>query len=148
MTRTIGKIPEDIKKEITEALKKNQTVYLATIEEENPRVRPVTLVYLEDEFWILTDTQSGKMKQIAKNPNIEFCYPMTEGKEIGYVRFSGKAKVIKKKETKEKIAPQVPYFKTYWKGLDDPNFTLIKVKTEEVDYMRLGEIEGERFKNK
>jgi general stress protein 26 len=88
------------------------------------------------------------MKQIAKNPNIEFCYPMGEGKEIGYVRFSGKAKVIQKKETKEKIAKQVPYFKVYWQGLDDPNYTLIRVKTEEVDYMRLGEIEGERFKNK
>jgi len=148
LARTNGEIPDDVKEEITEALKKNQTVYLATIDDNVPRVRPVTLVYLADEFWVLTDSKSGKIKQIMKNPNIELCYTMGDGKDVGYVRFSGKAKIMENKEIKEKIAKKVGYFKTYWKGSDDPNFTLLRIKAEEVDYMRVGEIEGERFRNR
>jgi len=47
-----------------------QHVSLATIESDQPRVRPVTLIYFDKRFWITTDSWSAKVKQIQKNEKI------------------------------------------------------------------------------
>lgn len=55
-------------------LKEAETYYLATVEDEQPRVRPFGTIHsFEDKLYI----QSGKVKdvskQIAKNPKVEIC---------------------------------------------------------------------------
>jgi uncharacterized pyridoxamine 5'-phosphate oxidase family protein len=51
-----------------------QHVFLATVEGNHPRVRPVTLVYFENRFWITTETKSAKVKQVENNPKVNFAY--------------------------------------------------------------------------
>ena len=61
-------------KEVYEFLKKCGTYYLATVEGDQPRVRPFGTVDLfEDKLYI----QTGKVKEVSKqmmaNPKIEIC---------------------------------------------------------------------------
>ena len=51
-----------------------QHVFLATIEGDQPRVRPVTLINFEGKFWVTTETRSRKVKQIMKNPKVELSF--------------------------------------------------------------------------
>jgi len=42
------------------------TFFLATEENNQPRVRPVTLVFFDERFWVLTGTDDAKVKQLQK----------------------------------------------------------------------------------
>lgn len=60
--------------EIYEFLKKCQTYYLATIEDNKPKVRPFgTIDIYNDELTIQTGKIKDVSKQMHNNPNIEIC---------------------------------------------------------------------------
>jgi uncharacterized pyridoxamine 5'-phosphate oxidase family protein len=60
--------------EIYELLKKCSTYYLATVEGDQPRVRPFGTCHLfEDKLYIQTGKSKPVSKQIATNPKIEIC---------------------------------------------------------------------------
>jgi len=132
---TREKIPEEMRKKIWESFKGFQTISLATAEGDRPRVRPITMGYLDSRFWILTGTADAKIEQIRDNPKIEFSLPLKRGEHEGYVRGAGTANIIESKELKDSIARRCDYFSMYWKGLDDPNYTLLEIVMEEIEYM-------------
>jgi uncharacterized pyridoxamine 5'-phosphate oxidase family protein len=68
--------------EVYEFLKKSGTYYLATVEGDQPRVRPFgTVDIFEDKLYIQTGRSKDVSKQIKANPKIEIC-AFTEGKWI------------------------------------------------------------------
>lgn len=60
--------------ETFEFLKKSHIFYLATIKDDEPRVRPFgALNIYEDKIYILTNNQKEVYKQIKKNNKAEIC---------------------------------------------------------------------------
>lgn len=55
-----------VKDEVWNYFKDSQSIFLATSEGNRPRVRPVTLIYFDRKFWIITGTNSNKVAQIQK----------------------------------------------------------------------------------
>jgi len=122
--------------EIKEALshfKDFEHVFLATIDGNHPRVRPVTLINLNKRFWVTTDTNSAKVKQIEKNPNMELCLLFTEQDMDCCARVAGLAKIIRDKDTKTKIAKRCDFFSKHWESVDDPNYTLLEICPAEIE---------------
>jgi len=134
-----------IKEEVWKRFAKSQVVFLGTAEGEQPRVRPVTLTNFDQKFWIATGTRSAKARQIRRNPNVEFCFPLQEGEKNGYIRVAGIAETINDRDTKAKLADQMDFFSAYWKGVDDPDYTLLRITRVEVEYMCPGEAEAHTF---
>jgi uncharacterized pyridoxamine 5'-phosphate oxidase family protein len=131
----------EMKTEIWDWLKEIQVVYLATVEGDRPRLRPVTMGYYEDKFWILTGTKDAKTAQIRSNPNIELLHDLVNDKGRGYIRFIGTATVMEQDmETKNRIATKFPFFKEFWETPEDPNCTLIATDIERLEYMRPGQM--------
>lgn len=59
---------------VYEFLKKCGTYYLATVENDQPRVRPFgTVNIFEDKLYIQTGKVKPTSKQIAENPKVEIC---------------------------------------------------------------------------
>lgn len=112
-----------------------QHVCLATIEDDQPKVRPVTLIYFDKKFWITTGTRSAKVKQIQRNPKVELCLLFKEGDEDCCIRVTGRAKIAKNKETKARIAKHCDFFSEHWESVDDPNYTLLEVHPAEIEYV-------------
>jgi uncharacterized pyridoxamine 5'-phosphate oxidase family protein len=55
-------------------LKKTQTYYLATVEGDQPRVRPFgTIDIFEGKLYIQTGKVKEVAKQLSKNPKLEIC---------------------------------------------------------------------------
>lgn len=68
--------------EVYEFLKKCQTYFLATVEGDQPRVRPFgTVDIFENKLYIQTGKVKDVAKQIKANPKIEIC-GMADGKWI------------------------------------------------------------------
>ncbi|MFC2077783.1 pyridoxamine 5'-phosphate oxidase family protein [Candidatus Bipolaricaulota bacterium] len=130
---------EEIKQEVWSHLKEAQCVYLATAEADQPRVRPVSLLNIDQKFWIATGTRSAKARQMLRNPNAEFCLPLTEECGNGYIRVAGVASIITDQETRSAVGCKIPFLTEYWSGADDPGFCLIRITRVEIEYLRPGE---------
>jgi len=121
--------------QILNQFKETQFVALATIDGIRPRVRPITLIYLDRRFWMVTSTSSNKVIQIKQNANVEFTYQFSENNEDCCIRILGKAKIIKDKNTKTSIAKRISFFNNYWSSPEDPDYTLIEILPDELQYV-------------
>ena len=135
-----------VKDEAWNYFKDSQCIFLATSEENQPRVRPVTLICFDKKFWITTGTNDNKVAQIQKNPKIEFCLMVKKGDGQGYMRGIGLAKIVKDKKQKEKIARHCDFFSDFWESPDDPDYTLIELFINEIEYLRPDENNVCKFK--
>jgi len=137
---------KDFKAEIWKRFKDYPHIFLASQENNQPRVRPVTLVNFDERLWILTGTHDAKVKQIRKSPKIEFCLLFEEEGYHGYIRAVGSAKIVSDRETKVKVAKHCDFFGKHWVSLDDPNYTLLELKLVEIEYLGPNENMIRKFK--
>lgn len=61
-------------KKVFDFLEKAGTFYLATVEGDQPRVRPYgAMLYFEDKIYIMAFGKTNATRQIAQNPKAEIC---------------------------------------------------------------------------
>lgn len=108
--------------------------HLATIDGNQPRVRPMTLISVENQLWLATKTEWDKVDQIIDNNRVEFTVAPLRKNGTGSIRVTALAVVIEDKETKRKLSLAIPWFNQYWIDSDDPNFTLIRLKLKRMLY--------------
>jgi len=118
--------------EVMEKLDKSVLVNLATIEDNQPRVRCVTLVPYNDKLWLLTYHSRSKKSQLALNKNIEFNFLFAKDKYQGQIRGRGFATEVNDLNTKELLAAEITWFKDNWSSAGDPDFCLYSISLKEV----------------
>lgn len=69
---------EELRKVTWDSLKDCQVVFLATIDGNRPRVRPVTLMRKGNALFTVSRLKSQKLEQIAKNPMVEFAFSLPD----------------------------------------------------------------------
>lgn len=67
------KLTDKTKQIMAERFGKDNVVALATAEAGKPYVRSVNAFYEDGAFYVITYALSGKMKQIAQNPEVAIC---------------------------------------------------------------------------
>jgi general stress protein 26 len=121
--------------QILNRFKETQFVALATFDGMRPRVRPMTLIYLDRRFWLVTSTSSNKVAQIKQNPSVEFTYQFGESGEDCCIRILGKAEIIEDSNTKTGVAKRIGFFGNHWSSPEDPDYTLLEVLPDELQYV-------------
>jgi uncharacterized pyridoxamine 5'-phosphate oxidase family protein len=102
--------------EVYEFLKKCGTYYLATVEGDQPRVRPFgTIDLFEGKLYIQTGKVKDVSKQIQKNPKVEIC-AFGEGK---WVRVAGTLVRDDRVEAKAHMLDSYPSLKDRYSAEDD-----------------------------
>jgi len=133
-------MPETISGLMKESLSwfKNTTInaYMATVEDDQPRTRPVSILWREDAVWLTSGASNGKAQQVRRHPCVELCVPIERNDRHGYVRLSGEAEIVTDPEIRARIGAEFPFFGTFWEGTDDPRYTLIRVVPGEILYLR------------
>jgi len=69
-----------------------------------------------------------------------------KGEREGYIRGTGRVEINENREQREKIAQNCDFFYEFWKGPDDPKFTLIEVFLEEIECLKPDETITYRLK--
>ena len=136
---------EETKKEVWAYFKDMQVIYLATVEGDTPRVRPVTLIHFDKKMWVTTGSGDNKIKQINTNKNIEFCLLLKAGETSGYIRGTGTAEIINDTKTRVLIAENTPFFKEFWEDTNDPGYALLRIHAQDIEYLKPGSLKAERF---
>lgn len=102
--------------EVYEFLKKCGTYYLATVEGDQPRVRPFgTVEIFEDKLYIQTGKVKEVSKQIQSNPNVEIC-AFAEGI---WLRVAGKLIRDDRIEAKKHMLDNYPSLQAMYSPEDD-----------------------------
>ena len=103
-------------KEVYEFLKKCGVYYLATVEGDQPRVRPFgTVDIFEDKLYIQTGKVKEVSKQIQENAKVEIC-AFAEGV---WVRIAGKLIRDDRIEPKKHMLDEYPNLKAMYSAEDD-----------------------------
>ena len=103
-------------KEVQEFLKKCGVYYLATVEDDQPRVRPFgTAEIFEDKLYIQKRKKKEVSKQIQKNPKVELC-AFIDGR---WLRVTGILERDDRIEAKKDMLDKNPSLKAMYSAEDD-----------------------------
>ena len=111
-------------KETYDFLKKCGVFYLATIDNDKPRVRPFGAINIfEDKLYFQTGKIKDVSKQIRINNNIEIC-GFIDG---SWIRIEGKLIEDDRREAKENMLDKNPELKNMYSA-DDDNTEVLYLK--------------------
>ena len=115
-------------------VKKIRFPMLATIDKDQPRVRPVSPVRTDDFTVYVANLKSyGKTADIEKNPNVELCYL---DEDHNQVRITGEAVVVKDRALLEEIWNANRLLQHYLGSIDNPELIVYKVVPRKVRFMQ------------
>ena len=121
-------------KEVYEFLKKCGVYYLATVDGDQPRVRPFgTVLIFEDKLYIQTGKVKNVSKQMMKNPKIEICAFSGDT----WVRVEALAIEDDRIEAKQKMLDAHPQLKSMYSA-DDDNTQVLYLKNATATFSSFG----------
>ena len=120
--------------EVYEFLKKCGAYYIATMDGDQPRVRPfATLLIFDKKLYIQTGKVKNVSKQIKKNPKVEIC--AVDGPK--WVRVEALAVDDDRTEAKQKMMDAHPQLKNMY-SVDDGNFQVLYLKNATATFYSFG----------
>jgi uncharacterized pyridoxamine 5'-phosphate oxidase family protein len=107
--------------EVYDFLKKCGTYYLATIDGDQPQVRPFGTAHIfENKLYIQTGKKKAVSKQMQKNPKIAIC----SMKDDQWIRIQAEVVEDDRVEAKQSMLDAYPNLKSIYSATDDNNQVL------------------------
>lgn len=102
-----------------------KAAFLATVDGQSPRVRPMSAIAVEGNVvWMAAFADSEKMAQLAQNDQVELCYMDDLHAQL---RLRGRCDIVTDAAAKKRMWDAYPLMQRYFRGLDDPQYALLKV---------------------
>lgn len=118
-------------KEVQEFLKQSGIYYLATIDNDKPRVRPFgTAEIFEERLYIQTGKNKDVYKQIEKNNNVE----LSAFKDGKWIRVTGNLIIDDRYEAKKDMLEKNPDLRRMYDENDDNTIVLYFKNAKAVIY--------------
>ncbi|RMG18217.1 MAG: pyridoxamine 5-phosphate oxidase [Bacteroidetes bacterium] len=126
--------PSQLRSLAEAVIKADRFPMLATIEGNQPRVRPVSPVRTEGfTVYVANLKMYAKTAQIAANPRVELCYLDADHNQL---RITGVAEVLNDRPLLEDIWRKNKLLKHYLGSIDNPNLIVYKIVPRQVRYMQ------------
>jgi general stress protein 26 len=126
--------PEDVPQLAAALVKKVRFPMLATIDGNQPRVRPVSPVRTDGFIVYVANLKSyGKTADIEKNPRVELCYL---DEDHNQVRITGETVVVTNRELLEEIWNSNRLLQHYLGSIDNPELIVYKIIPDKVRFMQ------------
>ena len=115
--------------EVVKFISEAGTFYIATVDGNEPKVRPFGLVIEhEGKIYFCTSNQKNIYKQLQVNPNFEVS---TTAKDNQWIRLKGKAVFDNNLTVKAKAFEILPHLKDIYNSMDNPIFEVFYVSEGE-----------------
>jgi len=115
-----------------------QVVSFATIEGNQPRVRPMSLIHIDDRFYMITGAQGGKntkkLQQIRVNPRFEYYLTLKGEKVDGFIRGMGKTWEVTDEATRRKLYERITWASGYFDSASHPDYVLLELRHDGFSY--------------
>jgi len=134
---TVKSMNSSDRQKIVAIMKENSLhAYLATVDCDQPRVRPVSPIVEDDlSIWVTTYSTSRKIKQIQQNPKV--CLAFVEqprGDKAAYV--IGEARIIADLEEKKRVWKLATFnlSEHFPNGPESDEFCLLKIIIKKIEW--------------
>ena len=126
--------PTEVRELALQVVQSDRFPYLATVDGDQPRLRPVSPVKT-DQFTVYVANLRSYQKtvEIEQNPRVELCY-MSDAHD--QVRITGIAEVIRDQPLLQEIWDANPLLRQYLGTVDNPELILYCVQPSRVRFMR------------
>jgi general stress protein 26 len=125
---------DDLVEQALAVIRADRLPYLATVEGDQPRLRPIAPVKTEGFTVYIANLRSyGKTAEIEANPRVELCY--LDGHH-DQVRITGLAEVVADRQIKEEIWKSNPHIRNHMVDAANPDFILYRVVPTRVRFMK------------
>jgi general stress protein 26 len=126
--------PQQLVDLASETMRAARFPFLATIDGDQPRVLPVSLVRTEGFTVYIADLRAyHKTQEIEAKPRVELCY-LGDGHD--QVRITGIAEVVTDPALLQAIWDENPLLRGYLGSIDNPELIVYRVVPERVRFMR------------
>ncbi|HCA51256.1 MAG TPA: pyridoxamine 5-phosphate oxidase [Planctomycetaceae bacterium] len=126
--------PEDVPRLAHEVIQDDRFPVLASIDQDTPRVRPVSPVKTEEfTVWVANLKSYHKTQEIAANPKVELCYVNAKHDQV---RITGVALVEDRESLIDKIWTSNPLLQHYLGSPDNPQLVIYRIEPTQVRYMK------------
>ena len=115
-------------------IKADRFPVLATMDGDQPRVRPVSPVRTNNFMVFVANLRCyGKTAEIAANPKVELCY-MDDGHN--QLRLTGVAEVVTERSVLQEIWDANPLMRQFLGSLDNPQLLVYRIRPTRVRFMQ------------
>jgi general stress protein 26 len=126
--------PEQVLQSALAVVKADRFPYLATIDADQPRVRPVSPVRTDGfTVYVANLRRYHKTAEIAANAKVELCYLDDYHDQV---RITGVAEIVSERALLQEIWDANPLLRQYLGSLDNPELIVYRVKPSRVRYMK------------
>ena len=126
--------PDQLVQRALEVLRADRFPYLATMDGDQPRLRPVSPVRMDGFTIYVANLRSyHKTAEIAANPKVELCY-LDDGHN--QVRLTGVAEVLADPGLLREIWDANPLLRQYLGTIDNPQLIVYCIRPTRVRYMQ------------
>lgn len=115
------------------------SVMLATVAGDRPSARPMTLMRVDGELFMLTEAGSPKLAQLRANPHCLVYRGLSDGTNNGFVTLDCTASEEPDPAARRRLFERSGYASTYWSSPDDPKFRLLRLVPDGGRVMMPGE---------
>lgn len=138
MSRITEKEADPFFRDVDEASKKAVWCAVATVTENEPRVRIVHPTWEGRTLWFATGTGSAKHTQLEKNPSIDIQYQVSPP-DFVHVVVRGRGEIVTDAAEKKRVWDVIDYdLSAFWPGgPEDQGFTLVKVVPTRVELSKM-----------
>ncbi|GEP45688.1 pyridoxamine 5'-phosphate oxidase family protein [Brevifollis gellanilyticus] len=127
-------VPSEVRDLALATLKRAKFPVLATVEGDQPRVRPVSPVKTDGfTIYVANLRRYGKTAQLAANPKAELCYTDDDHHQV---RITATASVLTDPVMLKEIWDGNPLLRAYLRTPDNPELIIYVFTPNEVRYMR------------
>ena len=123
---------KELKEKIMEVTSGVKLAGLATVKDGKPWVRYVMVTNKDLMFYFTCALSSRKIEQIKKNNNVHLTLGFDMAKPGPYVQVPGVAEIFTDEETKKSFWNDM--LKVYFSGPEDPDYCVVKVKPDFIEF--------------
>src|SRR5258706_2132692 len=126
--------PDELVKIAQAVIQADRFPYLATVDADQPRVRPVSPVRTDGFTVYVANLRSyHKTVEIAANRKVELCYLDDHHDQV---RITGVAEVVSDRALLQEIWDSNPLLRQYLGSVDNPELLVYRIRPNRVRYMK------------
>lgn len=117
-----------------ETMSRAEFPMLASIDGNQPRLRPISTVAVEGfTVYMASLRSSHKTGELESNSKVELCFLDDRHDQV---RITGNAELILEKQLLQQIWEQNPLLRSFLGSINNPEFMLYRIKPSQVRFMR------------
>jgi general stress protein 26 len=125
--------------EVIAILDETSPVLLATVDGDRPSARPMTLVKVDGELFMLTEAGSPKILQLRANPRCLVYRSLSSGEYSGFISLDCTAAEDPDPAVRRRLYERAKYASSYWSSPDDPKLCILRFSPDGGRIMLPGE---------